>query len=385
MAWHGYLNRIDGKHDRRGSALVLTAVCMVPLLGIVALAVDWGRICVAKAELQHAADAAALAGAWELLESHSPGYPATPSESGPEVRAAVSEYARSHTALGQSLGVQDADIQLGFSAHSSGAYDELNVSDPEQCNAVRVRVRRDEHSNGTIPMSFARVLGRKSADTAASATAMFIHNVAGFRPPADGENLPILPFALDTETWQAAVAGDGPDEWRWDPAREEFVRGSDGIPEFDLYPQPTGSAGNRGTVNIGTKSNSTSFISDQIAHGVSASDLEFHGGELKLDADSGLALSGDPGISAGFKDELSSILGEGRIIPVFTDVQGSGGAGVYTIREWAGIRLVEVELTGGDKRVIVQPAKVITGGAIPADPDAGVSSHYVFSRVWICR
>src|SRR5205823_5354771 len=52
--------------ERRGQALVLTAILMPVLVGFVALAVDIGGIATAKAQLQTAADAAALAGARQL-------------------------------------------------------------------------------------------------------------------------------------------------------------------------------------------------------------------------------------------------------------------------------------------------------------------------------
>ena len=51
---------------RRGTILPLVAVSCVVLLGFVALAIDTGRLAVAKAQCQNAADAAAIAGARTL-------------------------------------------------------------------------------------------------------------------------------------------------------------------------------------------------------------------------------------------------------------------------------------------------------------------------------
>jgi len=385
MGLNASLRPVRRRRNRRGSAIVLTAIALVPLLGIVALAVDWGRICVAKAELQRTADSAAMAAVWELVESKSPGSLVSPVEAESESRQVAAEYAALHTALGKALELQNADVEVGYLANPAAAELQLATGDAKLFNAVRVRVRRDAGSNGSIPMFFARVLGTETADTEASATAVFVDNVAGFKAPSNGQNLPILPFALDAETWKSAVNGAGSDQWRWDPQTEEFVPGSDGIPEFDLYPQATGSSGNRGTVNIGTRANSTSHIAGQIEHGVSKADLDYHGGELRFNEDQRLYLDGDPGISAGFKDELSAIRGEGRIVPVFSEVAGRGGNGVYNISEWAGIRIAEVVLTGGDKRVVAQAAAVSTDGAIAASGDSGSTSSYVFSRVWICR
>ena len=52
---------------RRGAIVVYVVASMVVLAGFAALAVDAGRLYLGKTELQVAADAAALAGANELL------------------------------------------------------------------------------------------------------------------------------------------------------------------------------------------------------------------------------------------------------------------------------------------------------------------------------
>ncbi len=372
----------NNRAQRRGNVLFLSLVSMVPLLGMVAFAIDWGVICVTKAELQRAADAAAMAGVWELVDARSPESSISPRDAAIQARLAVAEYAGMNTALGKSLAVENADIQVGYVSDPLAGDSTLDTSDPSQFNAVRVRLRRDASSrNGAVPLFFARVFGRESADTQAVATAVYIANVKGFEAPVDGTSLPLLPFALDVETWDRAAAGVGPDDWMWDPRQKKFVQGSDGIPEVNLYPQDTGSTANRGTVNIGISANSTSHIRRQIHEGVSAADLDYHGGKLQFNENHELYLDGDPGISAGFKEDLSDIRGQPRAVPIFRDVSGNGDNGVYQIIEWAGIRIADVHLKGGQKRVIVQSAKVTTGGTIPGDDEQ--TSRYVFSRVWI--
>src|SRR5436305_4514875 len=55
------------KNTRRdGAVLPLVAICLVALLGFVALAVDVGMMAVARTQAQSAADVAALAGARTL-------------------------------------------------------------------------------------------------------------------------------------------------------------------------------------------------------------------------------------------------------------------------------------------------------------------------------
>src|SRR5687767_15955676 len=63
--------RADGNgrlRNRRGAIVVMTGIFIVALMMIAAISVDASRIFAAKNELQTAADAAALAGAVQLLE-----------------------------------------------------------------------------------------------------------------------------------------------------------------------------------------------------------------------------------------------------------------------------------------------------------------------------
>ena len=60
MKRHGRAQR------RRGTALVLFVVCLIPLFAFVALAIDLGLVMFAQTQLSNAADAAALAGARAL-------------------------------------------------------------------------------------------------------------------------------------------------------------------------------------------------------------------------------------------------------------------------------------------------------------------------------
>ena len=48
---------------RRGAVLPLVAVCMIALMGMLALAIDIGMVAIARSQAQNAADSAAMAGA----------------------------------------------------------------------------------------------------------------------------------------------------------------------------------------------------------------------------------------------------------------------------------------------------------------------------------
>ncbi len=103
-----------------------------------------------------------------------------------------------------------------------------------------------------------------------------------------------------------------------------------------MFPQGTGSPGNRGTVDIGSSNNSTADIARQIVHGISPSDFAQLGGKLEFDDSGKLYLNGDTGISAGVKDELASIMGQPRIIPIFSTVSGNGNNATVYDRQMAG-------------------------------------------------
>ncbi|RMG00177.1 MAG: VWA domain-containing protein [Planctomycetota bacterium] len=63
----GMLRR-KGSTRRKGAILVLSAICMVFLMGLLAFAIDLGYIMTVQTELKRATDAAALAGASQLVQ-----------------------------------------------------------------------------------------------------------------------------------------------------------------------------------------------------------------------------------------------------------------------------------------------------------------------------
>ncbi len=97
-------------------------------------------------------------------------------------------------------------------------------------------------------------------------------------------------------------------------------------------------------------------------HGISEADCNELGKPLIFDSNGQLTLNGDTGISAGVKDELASIIGQTRVIPIFSSVTGNGNNAQYRIVKWAGVRILAVRLTGAmsKKMVMVQPAPIIS-------------------------
>lgn len=369
--------------SRKGNIIVLSAIMMVMTAAFVAFGVDLGALYVARCELQRAADAAALSAAWELIDedalTRNSNYPLLKEGA----RNTAISFATMNKVLGKTLYIPSSDVDVGYIEDPTSAGASLDVVATEAPNAVRVRVKRTSLQNGPISFGFAKVLGIFSEDLEAEATAALLTNFGGFRAPSDGGNLGILPIALDQETWNSMLSGGGSDNWAWDESTQTVSVGSDGIKEVNLYPIGNGSPGNRGTVDIGSNSNSTADLSRQIVQGITPCDLDHHGGELKFDNNGKLFLNGDTGISAGIKDDLASIKGQPRAIPIFTQVQGPGNNATYTIVKFVGIRILDVKLTGSQssKRVLVQPATMVARGAIPTSEPG--HSDFMYSPVWL--
>ena len=382
------------KRIRRGAITVLAAVLTIVLLAMVAFSVDLGYVMSVKEEMQRTADSAALAALWEYGKQVSDMQ--SPEASELAAREAAEAYAAGNAISNVAPQVNlnpcndpSGDVVFGYVSDLYSSSPQFDTTAVGSFNAVRVKIRRDETLNGEVPYFFAKVFGLSSQSLQADATAALVRDVRGFRTPSDGGYVEVLPFALDLETWtawmEAQESGEPnevvTDDWTWNEQTQEVTPGSDGWFEVSLFPQGTGSPGNRGTVDIGSSNNSTADISRQILHGISSADLEHHGGSLEFDANGELFLEGDTGISAGMKDELAAIKGQPRSIPIFREVNGPGNNAIYTIVKWMGITITDVKLTGpmNKKHVTIQAAPIIGSGVIPSSVSG--TSYFVYSPV----
>jgi Flp pilus assembly protein TadG len=370
---------------RRGSVLALTAVLMIVLIAFVAMAIDIGYLYTMRAELQRTADAAAIAATWELMDKNGKTGTETASSLTTSANSKAVQYAALNLVGNSAPGLASGDVVVGYMADPSDPSSPL-IATPAGLlpNAVQVKIQRTSDQNGQVPLFFARALGASQQSLTAQATAALVSTFSGFKAPADGSNLNILPFALDETTWNS-LSASGTDSWTYNADSGTVTAGGDGVKEVNLFPQGTGMPGNRGTVDIGSSNNSTADIARQIRNGISASDLAYLGGTLQLNGSGELHLNGDTGISAGVKDDLVSIIGKPRIIPLFRTVVGPGNNADYTIVKFVGVRVLDVKLTGSlaTKYVMIQPCNVAMKGGI-YDPNA-TGTQYVYSPVWLVR
>jgi hypothetical protein len=390
--------RANKNYRRRGAAVAMVAVSGTVILGFAALAVDVSMLYRARAEAQRAADAGALAGAWNLIgDERFKGSTAmyTLLNASRQNASSISGMNRIYSLnpvvdLNQA-NAEGGDIVLGRLDTPSNRSEPLKTNvEAMRWNTTRVLVHRDATRNGPIPLFFAQLFGLGTKNISASAMACAEDAIVGFKNPGTNCTLEILPFTVQVDSWNNLINGvvTNGDEYTYNKTTGAVLEGPDSIKELNIYPGAGGAQlppGNFGTVDIGSSNNSTSDISRQIRYGISASDLAYFGGELKFDANGKLYLNGDTGLSAAVKDDLTAIIGQPRILPLFSTVSGPGNNATYTIVAWAGVRIVHVKLTGAmnSKAVIVQPACVTQSGAIVKETAS--SSYGVFRPPTLVR
>jgi Flp pilus assembly protein TadG len=149
-----------------GLTILLVIVLMTVLLGLVAMAVDYGYLRVVKSELQTTIDAANLAGA--------SGLPISPAEA----RQRAIDIAKENTVNGQPLVLTDRDIELGTWDPDSHQFTALASDREGEATAIRVTGRLNAERGNALNLIFAPMIGVNTANVAASA-------VAGFGQGAD--------------------------------------------------------------------------------------------------------------------------------------------------------------------------------------------------------
>lgn len=136
----------QSRRRQSGQMLVLVALLLIVLVGLLALVLDGGNLYLQRRRLQNAADAAALATAYQIASS------ATDSS----IRSTLIDYAITRNGAGSALGVYlPSGAQVGGGSVPSGT------------TAVRIAVTQ------TVSTFFAGIVGVNSATMTASGTASF--------------------------------------------------------------------------------------------------------------------------------------------------------------------------------------------------------------------
>ncbi len=374
--------------SRRGGTMAILLMALVPLMAMIAFAVDLNYIWRAEVQLQTAADSAAQAGATRLMRfavKASQGGLTDVDRSAIRAEAQQTVAARA-IALGQmhrvgddDLDVLAADVELGFvadpaAAPGTSAGQFQTGSTAPFPNSVRVTVRRDASvPKGPLKLFFGPVGGTPTASRTATAVATLRgQNVSGFK----GSGCRLLPLAMSLQTFQelsgtvAAPIGALTDTrtatTRIDggavpPAN--VTLGPDGINEAPIYPDRT-APGNYGLVSLNnTGETSTGPFSNWIRNGPSAADLDsFGSGGLQLPA----SAYGGPGMKSTLLDDIATQIGQPRVAAIVGPPSASGSNTLYPILGFTGVVVVQVNSVSSS--IIVQlnpltdPTARLSGG-----------------------
>ena len=340
---------------------------MLPVIvGFASLSIDVGILYSTKADLQDAADAAALAGVsayttdamWAIRTESQSADPAL-------VEYYVQQEASALTAYNGSYGsvtteFASGDILMGWIDVSSPTSEiQLNVL-PTTFNAVQVTARRTSDSaNGPIEFLFARVLGHATSDLSVRAVAVLDDRFSGYDTGAPG---PVMwPLSMDVGEYQRRLVSSG-DVFSFDEGSGAVIANSDGVREVNLYPSGQ-TPGNFGLLNIGIGSQSAAELAEQMTNGVTPGQFETETGssELTFFDDAGnpttYQVSGDPGLKVNLEDEMLAHVGEVVSIFIHDNASGSGSNTVYNIVGMRWGRVMHVDLSGGpsNQGVWIQP------------------------------
>jgi len=275
---------------RKGAIAVLAALLMVFAVGILALAVDVGYLCMARSQAQHCADAAALAAALEMannsnLQLDISARTQLATQKANEC-AALQDINRTIVGSGDNGPTSVIEsVTFGRLENPDDPTQNIIYTDPNNPNIVQVQVSCNASRGTAIPLFFARIFGLNVAGTAANATATFsMDRTTGFTKK---ENIPctLMPFVIKEQEWKDFLANGGTDDWSYDPDTKTVSPGSDGIPELKMYPdKDIGAPGNFGTVNVGVNNNnSADELKRQIREGPTAEDMQVYDGVMRRD------------------------------------------------------------------------------------------------------
>lgn len=199
-----------GGRNERGAVTLLVAVAIIAILGFAALAIDVGRGLATKAELQNVADSGAMAGTRELARIYNEQvalgpfdytqYTMTRADES-RVSSRVNEYTQQNLAAGVPISVDLADVVYGVWDGTTKTFTEGSKG----VNALTVRARRDDQTNGSLATMLAFMLG---VDSYAIRADTSVNVLSGLKSLPSGKG--DVPFAISKAWFNGKDSPCGP-------------------------------------------------------------------------------------------------------------------------------------------------------------------------------
>jgi Flp pilus assembly protein TadG len=291
---------------RRGAVVPLMAILMIPLLAMVAFAVDVGRITMTTAELQDAADSAALAGADQLMNGYVQyslfGTTAAAQDSivatytGHATSNAIQFAAMNRNADLASVTLLSPDIEYGYTDgnynYTAGSTTAPVTVGTNQYfpNTITVMLRRDTTAGGNpqLTLYFGGALGLPKTNVFVSARAVILNGKLASLPQGG-----FLPLAFDYNAWNQFVYAQNPspsNQFLSNPQNlplDQLVTSiqnlhypitsstfsGNGQAQLQVYPSPNLAPGNFGWISLNNSSVDSASLKNWINNGLSANDI----------------------------------------------------------------------------------------------------------------
>lgn len=389
---------------RRAAIVPLAALLMTLLVGMLAFSIDIGYICAVEAELQNAADAAALAGAQQMQNAfvsyYSPGQlqqrqiflqvtTDTSNLSSPIPTA--QQYASYNMAGGVNIQVPTSDINFSY-------YDGTNPFIPASYpnyfpNTITVTTRRDNIANGSLGLFFAKIFGINTTNLTATASATIYAGDVSSLQVIPGVDAHILPVALDVNVWSNYASGNLTSAW----VSGSYTTGSNGLPQLQVYPFSTDTPGSFGLIDIGTPSNSTPAFESWIDDGSTPNDINYllSNNLLPVSPSAPEPWKVGPGMKSALLSSFESVIGEPVLIPLFQPVTpppgssspgsnyvaatGNGQNATYAVVGFVGVTVTQATGSGGNMNISIQPYAINDPTAVILNPSPARASQLTVS------
>ena len=371
------------------------AMSLVVAVGLAAVSFNLARVNQVCTQMRLACEAAALAGAVELLDEGV--LYGLPDQQGDimAARAEAQHIAAQHVIDGKPLvldlntnNVPNGDIVVGLVA------DPMVLTAPfmpqaakETCNAIVVQATRLSSERNGLPLWFGAAMGVPDADLVCQARASLDYRVVGFRPRAGG-SIPVMPILVEQEGWNDQRKGSitpWNDRFAVNHHNGKLSAAPDGLVEIELRIPlgSTGSAGNsaadangnsgntpRGAraalMPIGGNDVNLSTFQRQCLFGLSTAELQPCGGELSTTTDGTLDLPAVEAADASWTEALWQMRGQKRVWPLC--VAGDASSGRWTMIDFAAGIVVDAYIDEQAKPqqlvICVEPTVMATSTAL---------------------
>jgi Flp pilus assembly protein TadG len=408
---------IASSRNRRAAVAPMAALLMTFLVGMLAFSIDIGYISAVQAELQNAADAAALA-AVEQLQSpfvlfNAPGqtnqqtiynWVTTNTTSSSSPICTAQQFAYYNQAGGVNVTVPSSDISFSF-------YDGTTFSSPSLANfpnTVNVITRRDNTANNPLGLFFGQVFGISTVSLTATASATMYNGIpgspssgtpgtSGYQAPIFGANLTanppfttsgtsskitidahILPVALDINVWTNFANGNFVftngafvSSTSAYLTSDNVSAASNNLPQLQVYPNNTNTPGSFGLIDVGLPSNNTPAFENWILDGTTPNDIAYllKNSLLPVSPSAPQPWKVGPGMKSALLSSFEAVMGQANLIPLFQPssplpgyvaATGTGQNATYAVIGFASIMVTQATGSGSSMNISIQPASIVS-------------------------